>query len=94
MALVLAVHVVCERRKARNAVEQGASANEVASECGHHLKGPRRHGNGAVKGSWSGTMSPAPRFAAVLRRLAREGLIEEDSDRENYRAVFYPKGER
>lgn len=35
----------------------------------------RRLGNGAVKGSWSGMMSPALRITPTLRAMHRAGLV-------------------
>lgn len=58
--------------------ERGATANAVAHRLG--LKGANRHGNGAVKGSWSGYMSPALRIAPRLQKLAGEGKLSQHYD--------------
>jgi acyl-coenzyme A synthetase/AMP-(fatty) acid ligase len=57
---------------------RGVSASILAD----HLKvqGARRAGRGAVKGSWSGTMS------ASLRLSPRLGVYRDD---ERYRSVYY-----
>jgi hypothetical protein len=67
----------------------GATAAEVAAGLG--IIGMRRLGNGAVKGSWSGGMSPALRVAPRLLSLKKRGLVYRHSNRgENgYLRVFY-----
>lgn len=75
----------------REPTYRGATAKQVAERCGHRLgDGPRRHGNGAVKGSYSGHVSPAVRFSATLQRLARLELIEAAYDRDSYRWAYFP----
>ncbi len=51
----------------------GATASEVAWKLG--VAGARRLGRGAVKGSWSGTMSAALRVSPRLASLTRRGLL-------------------
>lgn len=52
----------------------GVSANILADHLG--LDGARRLGRGAVKGSWSGTMSPSLRLAPRLAAMEKRGLLE------------------
>lgn len=67
---------------------RGVSASEVAWWVG--IDGVRRHGNGAVKGSWSGFMSESLRAAPVLRSLAAKGELEAADD--GRRARYTPAG--
>lgn len=53
----------------------GATANTVARRLG--VQSARRHGNGAVKGSWSGQMSAGLRLSPRLRAMVRRGLLRE-----------------
>lgn len=71
---------------------RGASANDVAHWMG--LKGARRLGNGAVKGSWTGFMSPALRIAPTLEALARAGELEQGREFGGHRAEYWPKDGR
>lgn len=65
----------------------GATANNVAYQL--RIQPARRLGNGAVKGSWSGTMSAATRIAPRLRSLARRGLLDAIHDPDGgYRWVY------
>lgn len=93
-AVVIAVKtIVEENRKSPSMLQfRGATANGVARFL--RVRGARRAGNGAVKGSWSGTMSPATRIAPRLRSLAERGDLERSYDAKNYRYEYYPKGER
>lgn len=50
------------------------SADRVAWKLG--VEPARRLGNGAVKGSWSGYMSPALRVVPILRAMAKDGLVD------------------
>lgn len=52
----------------------GWSASDVAELTGLG-RGIRRHGRGAVKGSWSGFVPPALPVGATLRTLANRGLL-------------------
>jgi hypothetical protein len=64
----------------------GASAASVAWHLG--AAPAQRLGNGAVAGSWSGSMPTALRLAPVLRSLAKRGLLAVvDHD---YRAYYTP----
>lgn len=63
------------------------SAAEIAMRARIH--GDHRHGNGAVKGSWSGHTSPAFAVANTLRGLEKRGLIESFYDREDGRSFYY-----
>lgn len=58
------------------------SASVIAAECG--VRGARRLGRGAVKGSWSGTMSASLRIAPTLRAMERRGLVYRVSDVDSY----------
>lgn len=53
---------------------KGVTANLIAQYLG--VPGARRGGSGAVKGSWSGTMSGALRVAPVLRAMKLRGLVK------------------
>jgi hypothetical protein len=66
---------------------RGVSASILAD----HLKvqGARRAGRGAVKGSWSGTMSASLRLSPRLGSLVRRGLLGVYRDDERYRSVYY-----
>jgi hypothetical protein len=66
--------------------DTAATANEIARRAG--VQAARRLGNGAMKGSWSGTMSPSLRISPRLRAMARRGLLVEHYDHENYRKVY------
>lgn len=55
------------------AKSMGVTANDVAHKLG--IEPASRAGRGAVKGSWSGRMSPALRIAPRLERLHRLGWI-------------------
>jgi hypothetical protein len=93
-AIIDAVHgIVAARSDAdrRYRVLLGASANEVALQLG--VQPADRLGNGAVRGSWSGRMSPALRVAPRLRRLAREGRLAERYDRATYKNRYEPTEE-
>lgn len=56
-----------------------ATANPIAREAAREdaaiLDRARRLGNGAVKGSWSGSMADCQRILGSLGALRREGLI-------------------
>jgi len=56
----------------------GATANTIAGRLG--VVGANRAGRGAVKGSWSGRMSPALRIAPTLAAMVRAGLVESYLD--------------
>jgi len=95
LAALIAIsdHDAAEARRVEGAREKGitwasprpATAQDVARHAG--LVGARRLGNGAVKGSWSGRMSPALRIAPTLRRLTKAGLIQTTYDSADYRNV-------
>ncbi len=68
--------------------ERGATAKQVAWQLG--VKGARRHGNGAVKGSWSGRMSGALAVSPSLLRLARAGRLRAERPVGEYRWEFWP----
>ena len=51
------------------------SANALADALG--VQGARRLGSGAVKGSWTGTMSGSLRLAPSLRAMERRGLVRK-----------------
>lgn len=68
----------------------GIRAQSVAWHCGIH--GARRHGRGAVKGSWSGFMPAALRCAPTLAALAREGKLDRYTH--DYIAYYVPPGFR
>lgn len=63
------------------------SAWEIALRAA--IPGNARHGNGAVKGSWSGHTSEAFAAASTLRSLERRGLIESFYDGEARRSFYY-----
>lgn len=46
------------------------------------VESARRGGRGAVKGSWSGWMSPALRLSPRMRSLAKRGLVRQGWDPE------------
>lgn len=52
---------------------RGIRAQSVAYRL--RIEQARRHGNGAVKGSWSGYMPAALRCAKTLEALARDGKL-------------------
>lgn len=52
---------------------EAANAQTIAAMAG--VRGNRRHGNGAVKGSWSGMTSPAFAVAPTLTSLVKRGLV-------------------
>jgi hypothetical protein len=52
----------------------GLTANSIAWKLG--MEGARRMGRGAVKGSWTGYMSPALRLAPTLEAMSRKGLAD------------------
>lgn len=83
LAAVTALHA-----EHKGSYYRGVSASKVAWWLS--LEGARRHGNGAVKGSWSGHMSEALRVAPILRSLAANGELEADDD--GRRAVYTPAG--
>jgi hypothetical protein len=85
--VVAAVRALC----AGGAHPRGVTAAWVAIRLG--VEGARRHGRGAVKGSWSGTMSGAVRIAPRLRSLERRGLLVAVWDREDFRWVYSPADE-
>jgi predicted transcriptional regulator with HTH domain len=60
------------------------SANLIAQYL--KVPGARRSGRGAVKGSWSGTMSGALRVAPALRSMIRLGFVT--SYRENHYTYY------
>lgn len=62
----------------------GVTANILAQHLG--VKGAARLGRGAMKGSWSGTMSASLRLSPRLRSMVARGLLV--SYRENYRYVY------
>lgn len=86
VALNAEAQATAERGRAagRFWVPRKATAADVAYRLG--IEPARRLGNGAVKGSWSGYMSPALRAAPRLRSLARQGRLV--SWHENHRAVY------
>lgn len=51
----------------------GLSALDIAVKAG--IDGTRRHGNGAVKGSWSGYTSEAFAVASTLTSLVKRGYL-------------------
>ena len=51
----------------------GTTAAKAARRLG--VRGANRLGNGAVKGSWSGTMSASLRIAPRLRAFEQRGLV-------------------
>lgn len=59
----------------RRGWEIGATAAGVAGRLG--VQPASRLGNGAVKGTWSGKMSPALRVTPRLRSLTKRGLLRE-----------------
>jgi len=67
---------------------RGATANRVAQRL--RVQGAWRGGRGAVKGSWSGMMSPALRVAPRLRKLADDGLLVRRYNNDDYRFEYYP----
>lgn len=88
--IVAAVAAVCESERKRGTVAVSASASQVAWQLGiRHSDGARRHGNGAVKGSYSGHMSASLRVAPSLRRLERQGRLEGEPT--GYRWVYWPR---
>lgn len=56
----------------------GVSAQRIAWRLG--VVPARRLGNGAVKGSWSGTMAPALRLTPRLTSLHRRGRVRRTID--------------
>lgn len=62
------------------------SASVIAAECG--VEGAQRLGRGAVKGSWSGTMSGALRISPTLRSMVTAGLLHQHYDTENHRSLY------
>jgi hypothetical protein len=66
-----------------------ATADDLARTLG--VTPARRHGSGAVKGTWSGHMSPGLRVVPMLRSMERSGLIFAMGDHraKRYRAVYY-----
>jgi hypothetical protein len=63
----------------------------TAQAIGYEAQVPRvwRHGNGAVKGSWSGYVDPGLTITATLRALKRRGLIRSFSaQRHRYVAAY------
>lgn len=75
----------------------GVTAGDVA----YHLRvpGARRLGRGAVKGSWTGTMSGALRVSPRLSALTRRGLLDrftgtrhDGTSEYRYRYVLTKKG--
>lgn len=68
----------------------GATANIIARALG--IVPARRLGNGAVRGSWSGSMAPGLRLSPRLSAMARRGLLTELWDHENYRYLYSAKG--
>lgn len=64
----------------------GFTSNEIARKAG--LAGARRLGNGAVKGSWTGRMSPAVRAAPTLRSLEHKQIVQNHYDTDNYRWLW------
>lgn len=64
----------------------GASANAIAGKLG--VQGARRLGNGAMKGSWSGTMSASLRISPRLRALVKRGLLDTHYNNEDYRNEY------
>lgn len=73
-------------------VDARPAANAIARRLG--VRGARRAGNGAVKGSWSGTMSGALRISPRLQSLARQAKLVQGYDPENYRHIYSVPGER
>lgn len=63
-----------------------ASASELAHRAA--TGGYRRHGNGAVAGSWSGYTSPAFAAASSLSALVRQGKLRCHRD-DNYGRWIY-----
>lgn len=53
--------------------ETGTTANGLALHLG--VVPANRMGNGAVKGSWSGRMSPSLRIAPRLQAFEKRGLV-------------------
>ena len=70
---------------------KGVSASMVARHLG--VQGAARLGNGAVGGSWSGSMPEALRVAPTLRSLCKAGEIEGSDRNEDYRWYYWPPGE-
>jgi hypothetical protein len=64
-------------------------AAEIAARL--DIPGMRRAGRGAVKGSWSGYMSPALRVVPSLRSLVKDRLVYAmgDPNAERYRTVYW-----
>lgn len=85
---VRAVTEIVAEGTLRNPFYRGASAADVAYRLG--VQGSSRLGNGAVKGSWSGRMSPALRVTPRLMALAKQGRIFRGYDYDYRRAVYYP----
>lgn len=67
-------------------VDPRPTANALAGRLG--VAGARRLGNGAVKGSWSGYMSPALRLAPRLASLHRRGLLTRSYDTDDHRYIY------
>ncbi len=63
-----------------------ASASELAWRAAVH--GNRRHGNGAVAGSWSGYTAPGLAAASSLRALVRQGKLISLSDDNHGRWIY------
>lgn len=59
------------------------TAGAIARMAG--VEAARQLGNGAKKGSWSGTQSPGSRLGPRLLAMARRGVIVPEYDREDYR---------
>ena len=82
-----------EAREARGEAIYGSSrwhgafsANVLAGVCG--VEGARRGGRGAVKGSWSGTMSGSLRISPTLRAMENRGLLDSYYDTVSYRKLY------
>ncbi len=70
----------------------GVTANDVALTL--RVGGPPRLGNGAVKGSWSGTMSGAVRVAPRLQAMVRRGTLRRTYDSEYRRWHYFPADDK
>lgn len=81
---LLALRRLGEKGRARS----WPSSSEVAGEMDDPPR-VRRHGSGAVKGSWSGYMDPGMQVSHTLRALERRGLVMSTWDPRENRASRY-----
>ena len=71
----------------------GITTAHLAGKLG--IQSARRGGRGAVKGSWTGSMSPALRLSPRMRSLTKRGLVSahwDPEERTRYRYTLTRKG--